>query len=419
MVDEAVCHLGVPCYLKGGGCHYFDAYRRAIVGSEVVTNYSYWLSVHEYAEGLGGFDFMVCDEAHNALDELGNHLSTHISDWEIDAFMHKTRPDDTPDGWDEWASKQLISLEPKLNVELMDLRRHPQNRSLLRRIHDLRRVVKKLHEVQDIATSPGQWVFEGDKALTWTPVWPGRGSVALFRGVRRVLLVSATLTRKSMDLLGLTGYEFLEYPSTFPIANRPVIHLATGVALRHDTDRAGLKAWADKIDQVIQFRLDRKGIIHTVSYARRDYLLTNSRYRGYMISHDRRNARAKVEEFKRSGVPAILVSPSMDTGYDFAGDHARWQIVAKVPFPDSRSPVLEARTKDDREYAMHVTMTTLVQAAGRIVRAEDDWGETFIIDDQASWFLRKYRKFAPRWFLDALRLDVMVTPPPLRAGIGR
>lgn len=412
-VDQAVCHLGVRCHLKGGGCEYFDAYRRAIAAGTVITNYSYWMSVHEYAEGLGGFDLMVCDEAHNALDELGNHLTIHITDQEIDAFLQRKRPTADPDQWVLWADHQLMVLEPKLELELREFVRHPQNRSLMRRVYELKRVVKKLKGVRGI-TDGSEWVFEEqDGSLLWTPIWPGRGSYALFRGIRKILLVSATLAPKTLQLLGLREPRYIEYPSTFPVANRPIVHLKTGIRMSKDTNRHEMQAWLDRIDQIIQFRQDRKGIIHTVSYARRDYLMENSRYRGYMITHSRRDTRAKVEQFKRMPAPAILVSPSMDTGFDFPYKQCEWQVISKIPFPDSRSPVLQARSKQDREYAMFVTMATLVQMAGRGVRAADDRCQTFIVDDQAEWFVNKYRKFAPKWFLDAYDSQ-MVTPPPLR-----
>ena len=414
-VDGAVCHFGIKCSLKGGGCSYFDDYRKAIASRTVVSNYSYWLSVHEYAEGLGGFDLLVCDEAHNAMDELGNHMSARVSDWEIDAFQERTKPaSDTPKEWGKWAEAQLRIVAPKLIAEINDLRRHAQNRSLLRRVHEVKKLVKKLESIRDIAESGERWVYEEDRgAMVWTPVWPGRGSYALFRGIKKVLMVSATLTPKTMDLLGLRDYQYSEYPSSIPLVNRPVYHLKLGVKLRHDVDRMDLKTWMDKIDQVIQFRLPWKGLIHTVSYARRDYLLNNSRFRGYMITHQRRDARAKLEAFKSAKAPAILVSPSMDTGIDLPGDYCRWQIICKVPFPDSRSPVYAARHKDDKEYGLHVTATTIVQASGRIVRSPSDWGETFIVDDQIEWVVSKYRRFFPQWWLSAYRPYVMVTPPPL------
>lgn len=413
-VDQAVCHLGVPCALKGGACAYFAAYRRAIKAKTVVTNYPYWLSVHEYAEGLGGFDLIICDEAHNSLDKLSDHLSTRVTDREIDAFLSQRKPSSRKKrDWKSWALSELAILEPKLETETRELRRRSQNRSMMRRVHEIRRVVKKLKEVENIAESSQRWVYEEGDTLSWTPVWPGRGSWTLFRDIRQRVLVSATLIPKTMDLLGLRDYRFIEYPSTFPVENRPVIHLVSGVRMRYDTSRSELRAWVDKIDQIIKFRLDRKGIIHTVSYARRDFLLDHSRYRGYMITHARRDTRRKVQEFKRMKGPAILVSPSMDTGYDFPYTECEYQIISKIPFPDSRSPVLAARHKDDKEYGKYVAMVTMVQAAGRGCRAADDRCQTFIVDDQADWFVRRNKKFAPKWFLDSYQPNVMATPPPL------
>jgi Rad3-related DNA helicase len=58
-------------------------------------------------------------------------------------------------------------------------------------------------------------------------------------------------------------------------------------------------------------------------------------------------------------------------------------------------------------------MVTLVQASGRGCRAPDDRCETFVVDDQVEWFMTKYRRFAPRWFLDAYVPNVVVTPRPL------
>lgn len=415
-VDRAICHFGVPCHLKGGGCTYFDAYRRAIAAPFLVTNYSYWLNVHQYAEGLGGFDFMVCDEAHNALDEVGGSLSVRITDWERDAFLDRSEPwDNSKKEWGRWATSQIRGVGPTLIQEWGHLRASPQNRSLLRRVHDLRTLLKKLEAVVNLSSGSEKWVFELNRgSLQWTPVWPGKYSAALFQGVRRVLLVSATLTPKALQMMGLAKFDYEEYPSTFPAHRRPVLHLRSGVRLKHDTDKLSLRAWVAKIDQFIEFRLGRKGLIHTVSYARRDYLLANSKYRAYFVTHESGDVGRRVAEFKRMPAPAILVSPSILTGFDFPGDEARWQVITKVPFPDSRSPVYAERHKDDKEYGGYLAMVALIQAAGRGNRSEDDWCETAIVDDNIDWFMRRFRKFAPRYFLDAYQGNVMITPPPLQ-----
>ena len=54
-------------------------------------------------------------------------------------------------------------------------------------------------------------------------------------------------------------------------------------------------------------------------------------------------------------------------------------------------------------------MQDLVQASGRGMRAPDDYCETFIVDDSISWFLFKYKEFAPEWFVNSYK-KVRVIP---------
>jgi Rad3-related DNA helicase len=89
-------------------------------------------------------------------------------------------------------------------------------------------------------------------------------------------------------------------------------------------------------------------------------------------------------------------------------------VILKVPWPDSREPVIEARTVKDKTYPAYIAMQDLVQAVGRGMRSEDDQCETLILDDHVRWFLSKYRTFAPQWFLDAFRSCITIPIPPPR-----
>ena len=57
-------------------------------------------------------------------------------------------------------------------------------------------------------------------------------------------------------------------------------------------------------------------------------------------------------------------------------------------------------------------MQQLVQACGRGVRSVTDWCESIIIDDNIRWFLKRYRRFAPRWFLQAYKSIATLPDPP-------
>ena len=63
---------------------------------------------------------------------------------------------------------------------------------------------------------------------------------------------------------------------------------------------------------------------------------------------------------------------------------------------------MKARIRSTERYRDHYTMTGLVQACGRIVRATDDQGETAIIDEHFGWWYRRNRDLAPDWFDEAI-----------------
>ena len=83
-----------------------------------------------------------------------------------------------------------------------------------------------------------------------------------------------------------------------------------------------------------------------------------------------------------------------------------------MPFPDTRSAIMKARREEDKDYTMYIAMQELVQMAGRGMRAADDRHEVLLVDDQADWFLQKYRHFAPEWFMDSYKRVRNVLSPP-------
>ena len=109
--------------------------------------------------------------------------------------------------------------------------------------------------------------------------------------------------------------------------------------------------------------------------------------------------------------PALLVSPSIGTGYDFPYEDCQYQIIGKLPFPDTRSAVMKERCKEDKEFQHYFTMMQLVQMCGRGMRAEDDICENLIIDDNFIWMINRYGYFAPEWFLQAIVKSNIIPKP--------
>ena len=159
------------------------------------------------------------------------------------------------------------------------------------------------------------------------------------------------------------------------------------------------------VDRIIGEHQGERGVIHTVNYEIAQYLVENSRFRQLFITHS--DAATRVAALKRfRGTPgAVLVSPSMDVGVDLPYDQARWQIIAKIPFPNLNDPVVERRQQVEPEWYARKTLSRLLQTCGRIVRAEDDYGVTYILDADFDPLWRRYSNMVPSSFCHAFRRE--------------
>jgi Rad3-related DNA helicase len=184
---------------------------------------------------------------------------------------------------------------------------------------------------------------------------------------------------------------------------------------------AGSRAlWLSRINQIVEARGDRKGIIHCVSYQRQGEIVSASPAPGWIVGHTSDETASMIEWFKASRPPLVLASPSITTGYDFPGCDCEFQIIAKLPFPDSRAKIIQARSKADPSYIPYLTIQSLIQATGRGMRAIDDQCETFILDDHIARMLAQHKdQFLPWWLKLYHRRDLIPDPPPALNGSKR
>jgi Rad3-related DNA helicase len=410
--DHGPCIAGIPCpYKIDSSCAYYRAIRIASRSNLVVTNYSFWMASIEYASHpLLDFDLIVCDEGHGLPDVASDWLTVELD--KSDKYVMRIAPDWSIVGrfnithWSEWARDKLPEIGGIVDDLASSIAGAGTHDSPLRR--DYTRAKSLQNSLFKIAHANDDWIVDaGDHTVNFAPIWPAPYMEStVWHQTKRILLTSATIVPKTISMLGIDAADCLytEYPHSFPVCNRQLVHIPTvQMNFRNEKSPDHMRAWISRIDQIVGQRQDRKGLIHTVSYGRRDALLRSSHYSGSMLTHKRLDTEHMVQTFKHASPPAILVSPSMTTGYDFPGDECRYQIIGKLAYPDTRNRIAAARSKDDPEYSPYIAMQQLVQAVGRGVRSADDWCESFIIDDNIKWFMRQHGKhFSPQWFRDAL-----------------
>lgn len=410
--EDGPCHAGAPCTLKEAGCLYYDKVRQG-QGQHLITNYALWMAQRKYGQGLGKADLLVLDEAHQAFDELAAALSIKIERWLFPAVGIDTLPaNDSLHTWKDWARFHGQRLRKKL-----EHLGKPTTASELKYRRRLKAVERNLTRLE--AMEVGNWVPDHtDAEVIWEVLHPAQwAEELLFQGAQRVVLLSATLTPKTLSLLGIKEATVWECPSRFPVARRPVYFIPT-CKVDGKMKQEHWTLWVSRHDQIIGQRPQTKGLIHTVSYQRRDRLVARSDWSSRFLLHGNKPGEVAqaVARFKKLSVPQVLVSPSLTTGWDFPHDQCRWQIVSKLPFPDTRSAVMKARCELDKELLYYLTAQTLVQTVGRGMRDATDWCETFIIDDHWRWFIQ-HRHLMPQWFLAAVRTSQLL-PKPLHQILG-
>lgn len=416
--EKGKCLAGEDCLRRMTDCHYFTAVRKAQASKFKLTNYAFWLMDGDRIQednrpGKGPrltAKTLICDEAHLIGEELSRHLTVTLKEGETQKF----HPDLA--SWPlvevvRWAKEEQKAIELYVKQGGLDVAELISLRGLWRRLAAATRILD------------GKWVVEegrrdkqNRRSFDFLPVYPEKYAGKLWRDVEKVLLVSATIRPKALEMLGLgtKDYDFLEYPSPLPMHRRPIIHLAWKDRPTRMSYRATPKVmatWLEKHDAIIDaHRLWGKGIIHSVSYERAKFLRENSAFKGDMLLNDSWSTRNILKDFKDGAAPLILVSPSVGTGYDFPFDAARWQIISKMPFPPP-TKVIEERNRTDKNYRNYLTLTTVVQMAGRVMRDEKDYGITFIVDDQISWLLWKHGEYVPKWFMSAFSRKAMIPRP--------
>lgn len=440
--DKGPCHYGAVCELHPrfehykAGCGFYDALKSARDSSLVVTNYDFWMAANRYMDPgvLGRFDLLILDEAHDAPDKLAEFCAVTLTKDECQEYLGCGLPP-TEEGTEVWCSWAQMRV-PKLRVEVEKAKKHAMSdpdtvkemTDLLRKLEFMMTAVggwERSEPSEPTIQMPGvsnDWVAEpvnNGKAACFSPVWAHRYSERfLFCSVPKVLLVSATILPITATYLGVDKgkSEFREHQSGFHPERRP-IYIVNGMpSIGMKTGEGEYRQWLAKMEQIAEPREGRNGVIHTVSYKLADLVAWNSAgmkarldwckkvKNPYTKWESREPAREVVERFKKAtNTGKILVGPSFDTGFDFPYEQCEWQIVAKLPFIDSRPKVVKARAKSDRGYLNYVTALRLVQMCGRGMRAGDDTCETFILDGNAFWFLRAAKDMLPKWFKTAIK----------------
>lgn len=425
-------HTGRPSRdgdLPSFECPYYEQRNTAMDSNQRVANYAMIInqakaSVFTSMLGKGRTQTLLADEAHNIEDVVSNQVSFRLSE-----RTFRRLGIDLP-----WCGQDLMrwkawAVEAKKQLPPVRGGRERPDFGLIT-AHELTATLSRLDE-KDV----GQWLVrevQGNfPAVTFEPVW-GREFVMkwLFGhdappesadiyelgrtwdpGVRKVIFTSATLMGAEFvaDLMGLPegSWAYLDLPSTFPIANRPIMYAPVErMNAGKMSTKEGRAKMQDAMDRLIDFYIlngKASGVIHSVSHKYRDNILQESRWRDIMATtpeeHEARVGR---------GEPSVLVAANVTEGWDGVDDLCRFVLIPKVPFPNLGDERTRVRKEEDPRSFDHKALVAIVQGAGRGVRHGTDFADTWILDGAWKMLFGKARKkdWLPDAFMSAYHQNV-------------
>ncbi|MCL9815921.1 helicase C-terminal domain-containing protein [Natronocalculus amylovorans] len=272
--------------------------------------------------------------------------------------------------------------------------------------------------------SPTTWVVDQPDgegtSLTIKPLDPARylHHTVWDRG-NKFALLSATILNKDAFCRGVglapSRVALVDVPHTFPLKNRPIYDVTQGkMTFEHRTET--IPQLARVIVQLMAQHPDEKGLIHAHSYSIAEEL-TDRLYQfgvGERVrSHTSQNRDAELDSWKATDRPDVFVSVKMEEALDLKDDLARWQLLCKAPYLNTNDSRVARRLEDGQWPWYHrAALRTVIQGCGRVVRAPEDYGATYLGDSSLLDLFDRAASDTPPWFQAGL--DAMTTPslPP-------
>jgi ATP-dependent DNA helicase DinG len=394
-----------------GGCEYKHAKKMVNATSNLITNYTYFMISALASDHLKKRKLHIFDEAHTLNDWFCSYAEIVVSVELIDKYI-KELGDVNGKCDNEIAG--LIMLKQKVSSAEIGENNYDQCLKILLSIYvsiastlgaqsemlkgeDVVRSVKYAKmarkytsigsKISDMFDNDYEHVFDNTVPNTFTvkTIFVGKMMAPLLTDYN--LFMSATITEQyAFEILELDKgeTEIIQLDSVFPPENKPLFFIGKQ-ALNYNTlkDPDTITTLKTQIRKVVEFYGEEKGLILVPSFYLGNQLSFGVRYTKVFEHKAGVNLSELISEFKKYKGSAVLVSPSIYEGLDFANDSARFQILVKSPYPSLGDKRIKYIADNYPKIYQEMTLLKIIQGTGRGVRHPEDYCSTFFLDQSS------------------------------------
>lgn len=220
-----------------------------------------------------------------------------------------------------------------------------------------------------------------------------------------IVIMSATIgdSKKEVDMFakenGFNNYKMVINKSDFDFSMSPIITIDPPLKMSFKEKEANMPKMLQRVRDIVEFRHDRAGLIHTGNYEfqnrLKQYVESNNIHQRFMFCS---NAKEKFEAIRQmkwdieqtGSTNRVLVGASLLEGVDLKDELCRFEIFMKVPFQSLKDVLVKRKMNRIDGWYSWSTMISFLQGIGRGVRHKKDWCEIFLLDGSFNGFFYNY-----------------------------
>jgi Rad3-related DNA helicase len=427
---NTTCDIGGVLKPPCERCPYRAAKANARRANNTVLNYNIALLAFKYTTIFKPRPAIVLDECHTAEEYLTEIDAATISSYGAKKYGVDWRSHETLSQAVAWTNEKYLPKVDQYLYDLEDQLAHIIHNDFadptdaeLKKLRELNKVQEHIDVIREITlkdmTEINQlFVYCHDKETKKFKRLNGGYNFKRIlepHGEKFIFMSSTILNYKGFcrDLsINEEQSAYIDLTSEFEPENRPVFfmpQMKMNAQWRAPDNASRRKKMSAKISEILEMHKDDSGIIHTGNFAIARWLVEELEFtapqRIYHHNPESGTDRNKViDAFQADPKPALLISPSITEGLDLKDDLSRFAIIAKVPFGFLGDQWIKKRMNMSKEWYNRRAMIDIIQGAGRVVRSEEDWGNTYILDESFRYLFQQSQDSVPKWWKDAYRV---------------
>ena len=415
-----LAHKPICRAVKDKNCTYIRQKAAFLRASVAITNYPFFFTERVYQESFPSRKLLALDECHSLESQLFKFIELVVGPKEVEKFTPTLGQVPAMKGLAEFGAWLDLKFCPTLKARLDAFDPNHLTPARAKEKQEIEQQLSKaLRAIEEFEADRSNWIFwQEQEPSTVGPVYTAiakplsaaRYFNDLIRDTSHArIYLSAYPGTKGVfcRTIGLdpTRVAVLTLGAIFPKENRP-IHATLLGSMSRKNQADTMPSLLRFLAKLLEVHNTEKGIWHGHSYALCELVFAyfkTSPHSHRILFPRCADERADVyEKHRNAKIPTVILSPSFTEGFDFIDENARWQVILKTPFPFLGDKQVLAKKDADPEWYAFKTVSTIIQACGRIVRTETDTGTTYIVDRDFEFLYDKWNHLFPSWWQEAL-----------------